>query len=260
MKLLTEVKTEKSDFQIEPQTRMLFIGSCFADSIGQCFLKNAFRATVNPGGVMYNPASIFHCVQNIKENDFDLVVITLGTNHIYRLKETGEIVANCKKRPASLFFEEELTVDECIGYLQQTLSLLNTKVIVTVSPIRYAKYGFHGSRLSKATLLLAAERIARNNADCTYFPAYEIMNDELRDYRFHAPDMIHPSAQAIEYIWERFGDTFFSTTTRQYLKEWHPIREALDHRPFSPTSEEYLKFKTQTEIKRQEFLKKWHTA
>ena len=262
MQFRTEVTIACAPFSIEPYERMLFVGSCFADNIGRRFVEDKFRATVNPYGVMYNPASIVHTVEQwLKEAAADempqTVVFTLGTNHVYILNETGEIVDNCRKRPQRLFTERELTIDECEDYLAQAVELLrgvnpSVRVIVTVSPIRYAKYGFHGSQLSKATLLLAADRLVKRyeatptNANISpqvvYFPAYEIVNDELRDYRFYREDMLHPTDQAVGYIWERFADTFFGERTRRYIAEWQPIKAALGHRPFNPDSEEYKEF------------------
>ena len=191
-----------------------------------------------------------------------MVFFTLGTNHIYRLKETGEIVDNCQKRPARLFQEEELSVDQCADYIMKAASLLQTsnpdvRIVLTVSPIRYAKYGYHISQLSKATLLLAAHKCitltshtpsAHNisHSSLYYFPAYEIVNDELRDYRFYRQDMIHPSDQAVEYIWERLVETCFSESARRWLSEWKPVSDALNHRPFNPDSEEYKAFMKKT--------------
>ena len=204
-----------------------------------------------------------------------VAVFTLGTNHVYILKETGEIVDNCQKRPQRLFEERELSVEECAAYLQKAIDLLKQrglkdetsedeafdtglKVIVTVSPIRYAKYGYHGSQLSKATLQLAADRLVKANPGVVcYFPAYEIMNDELRDYRFYKEDMLHPSDQAVEYIWEKFRKTYFGKAAEQFLEDWRPIREALGHKPFNPDSEEHLKFIAKTEERKRWFEKKY---
>lgn len=300
MDFRTIVDIPKAAWQIEPCERMLFVGSCFADNIGRRFQEEKFRAVVNPYGVMYNPASILHTVERLmantnnqstdgdrqhtdndsgiptmlfKEDEPGTAVFTLGTNHVYILKETGEIVDNCRKRPQNLFQEKELSVGECADYLREAISLIHSRYpmvrfILTVSPIRYRKYGYHGSRLSKATLMLAiaslndkAERIKDKAATdrqppcpkpcmdgirCEYFPSYEIMDDELRDYRFYKPDMLHPTDQAVEYIYERMADTFFSDDTRRFLQEWKPIREALAHRPFHPESAEYKAFMEHT--------------
>lgn len=276
MKFRTEVDINKPTFSIPPLERMLFVGSCFADNIGRRFKEEKFRAVVNPYGVMYNPVSVLHTVQRfvageeaadgspLTENDrrVGVAVFTLGTNHVYRLIETGEIVDNCRKRPQRLFREEELSVDQCCAALGSAVDLLRTvnpavRVIVTVSPIRYAKYGFHGSQLSKATLLLAADKLCRENGNCTYFPAYEIVNDELRDYRFYKEDMLHPSEQAVEYIWERFSDTFFDKSAKQFLEKWRPIKEALAHRPFNPDGEEYKEFMRRTMIRLEELKREY---
>ena len=254
MQFRTQVKIPQYPFSIPPCARMLFVGSCFAQSMGERFLTEKFRATVNPYGVMYNPASILHTVSRC-ESSADFAVLTLGTNHVYRLKETDEIVDNCQKRPQSLFREEELSIDECVGFLSQAVDTLvmrnpDIKVIITVSPIRYAKYGFHESQLSKAVLLLSANEMEKRYAGKVfYFPAYEIVNDELRDYRFYASDMLHPSEQAVEYIWECFSASLFGADTLQFLKEWQPIREAINHRPFNPDSDAYKEFVNNTLVK-----------
>ena len=129
-------------------------------------------------------------------------------------------------------------------------------ILVTVSPIRYAKYGFHGSQLSKAVLLLAAESLAQR-PQVDYFPAYELVMDELRDYRFYKEDMLHPSPQAVEYIWERFAETYFHKDVFTMLSEWKPIKEALHHKPFNPDSDAYKAFMALTKEKLQAFMKKW---
>ena len=267
MEFRTIVDIPKPNFQIEPLEEMLFVGSCFADSIGQRFVEEQFRATVNPYGVMYNPASVLHTVERwlTLQSEGDggrfprITFITLGTNHVYRLKETGEIVDNCQKRPATLFQEEQLTVDECADYLRRTVNLLcshrpDAQVVFTVSPIRYRKYGYHESQLSKATLLLAVNKVITSHhppstIHQTYFPAYEIMMDELRDYRFYREDMLHPTPQAVEYIWQQLVDHYFSPRAQQFLQEWAPLKAALNHRPFNPDSDAYHQFLADTNAK-----------
>jgi len=129
---------------------------------------------------------------------------------------------------------------------------------VTVSPIRYAKYGFHGSQLSKASLLLAADRLVNTHADfCEYFPAYEIVYDELRDYRFYSEDMLHPSEQTVNYLWERLTETYFSTEAKAFMAEWRPIKEALGHKPFNPDSKEYKDFMSKTMLKVSQLSEKY---
>ena len=297
MELQTKVNIPKSSFKINPTDRLLFVGSCFAENIGRRFVDNQFDAVVNPYGTMYNPASVGHTVErwllsssecskgNVERNSGNyspcggeggsslpmgegggrglVAIFTLGTNRIYILKETGEIVDNCMKRPQKLFREEQLSVDECVDYLSKAVGLLKernpeVKVIFTVSPIRYAKYGFHGSQLSKATLLLAVDKLVSASPESIgYFPAYEIMNDELRDYRFYQPDMLHPSEQAVDYIYERFAETYFSEEANAMVAEWEPIKAALAHRPFNPDSEEHKAFLAKVTAKKEAFLAKW---
>lgn len=258
MKFRTVVDIPQPAFRIEPGERMLFVGSCFASEMAERFAEEKFRVTANPFGTMYNPASICHTVSRLEDNAPQTAVFTLGTNHVYILNATGEIVDNCQKRPQRLFTERELSVDECTAYLQQAIDTLRhrnprVRVVVTVSPIRYAKYGFHGSQLSKATLLLAADRLCHDNPDCTeYFPAYELFNDELRDYRFYAEDMLHPSRQAVDYVWERFSDLYFSDATKAFIREWRPVKQALHHRPIHPESEEYKTFLANAQAKERE--------
>ena len=264
MEFRTKVEIAPSSWQIKPAQRLLFIGSCFAENIGKKFKDEQFPTVINPFGVMYNPASILHSVErHCQTSDFvpDIAFLTLGTNHVYVLKETKEIVDNCQKRPQSLFEEQELSVSQCCDYLQRAIQCLLTRnpnmhIIITVSPIRYRKYGFHGSQLGKATLMLAAE-MQTQKSQVDYFPAYEIMNDELRDYRFYNEDMLHPTSQAVEYIWERFAETYFHADVFTMMREWKPIKEALHHRPFNPESEDYQAFMALTKEKLQAFMKKW---
>ena len=282
MEFRTKIETGKAGFQIGACEEVLLVGSCFAGEIGQQFKDNGFPATVNPYGTMYNPASILHTIErmwsedcgmrngrlqrlSMKNGEFKTVFLTLGTNHVYRLKETGEIVDNCEKRPAALFQEEELTIDACAEYLQKAVELLKAhqpevQVVFTVSPIRYRKYGYHESQLSKATLLLAIDKLLHQTSDIRhlhYFPAYEILMDELRDYRFYAADMLHPSEQAVEYVWEQLVAWCFSNDAKVFMDEWRPIRQALTHRPFNPESEEYQRFMLQTQERLKAFQEKW---
>lgn len=264
MEFRTIVDIPHAAFEIMPCEEVLLVGSCFANGIGQRFKDNGFPAIVNPYGTMYNPVSILHTVKRFfSERTAQpmprIVFLTLGTNHVYRLKETGEIVDNCEKRPASLFQEEELTVSDCTDYLRQIIGLLKShnpdvQIVITVSPIRYRKYGYHESQLSKATLLLATSQASHtsypsNTSPTSYFPAYELLMDELRDYRFYASDMLHPSDQAVDYIWERLSAWCFSAETLRFIEEWRPIRQALSHRPSHPDSEEYLRFQEQTKAR-----------
>ena len=255
MEFRTIVNIPRPTFELEPCERILFVGSCFADNIGKRFEEEKFGAMVNPFGVMYNPVSVLHTVRKVANHTFDTAVFTLGTNHVYVERATGEIVDNCQKRPQREFEERELTVEECADALREAITLLRqanpkVNVIITVSPIRYAKYGYHGSQLSKAVLLLAADKVIKEEGERVYyFPAYEIVNDELRDYRFYKADMLHPNEQAVEYIWEQLVATCFSAEAKQFLEEWRPIKEALAHRPFNPEAAAYQDFIKKTKEK-----------
>ena len=255
MEFRTIVNIPRPTFELEPCERILFVGSCFADNIGKRFEEEKFRAMVNPFGVMYNPVSVLHTVKKVANHTFDTAVFTLGTNHVYVERTTGEIVDNCQKRPQREFEERELTVEECADALREAITLLRqanpkVNVIITVSPIRYAKYGYHGSQLSKAVLLLATDKVIKEEGERVYyFPAYEIVNDELRDYRFYKADMLHPNEQAVEYIWEQLVATCFSAEAKQFLEEWRPIKEALAHRPFNPEAAAYQDFIKKTKEK-----------
>lgn len=176
------------------------------------------------------------------------LLLTFGTAWVYTLKESGQVVANCHKMPASHFERTRLSVDEIVAHytaLLQDIFVLNPdcKVVFTVSPIRHTKDGAHGNQLSKATLLLAIERLQTlfpHNA--LYFPSYEIVLDELRDYRFYNDDMAHPAPIAIKYIWQRFSEAFFSKTTQGIIGECEKINRDLTHRPFNKDSEAYRTF------------------
>lgn len=167
----------------------------------------------------------------------DFLFVTLGTNICYRLRESGMIVANCHKQRSSLFEEVRIDTAACIETLTSMMDLLakecpNLQVVFTVSPYRYRKYGLHGSQLAKATLLLAVDELCRRYPDrASYFPAYEILLDDLRDYRFYADDMIHPSPMAVQYIWSKMVESCMDEEMQKYLKSYEPIRKANAHRP-----------------------------
>ncbi|MDR0348414.1 MAG: GSCFA domain-containing protein [Tannerella sp.] len=190
------------------------------------------------------------------------LLITFGTAYAYRLKSKGEIAANCHKLPAGLFDHKRLTISEIVDAWSQLLSILfrqnkQLHVIFTVSPIRYRKYGAHGNQISKSILLLAIEEIQRLFPVQTgYFPAYEFMLDELRDYRFYAEDMLHPSETAIQYIWERFTETYLDQSAQQLLTEIKDILKSIHHKPFNPESESYKQFVIQTLLKIELLMKK----
>ena len=275
MEWLTHIDIPASEWKIESGARVLLVGSCFADEVGEKMVRGGMEAMVNPFGTLYNPASIAaSLLRSISERDYtedstelvqgndglwhswmhhsrfssksktelldainetmhkvgsflreaDVLVITLGTAIIYRQKETGMLVANCHKMPDAMFVRERMTAYDIADQWLMLLQLLESvnprlKVIFTVSPIRHKRDGMHINQISKGILLQALDEMAVD-----YFPTYEIMLDELRDYRFYADDMIHPSELAVEYIWQRFQDTYFDNKTKDAVakatKEW----------------------------------------
>ena len=187
----------------------------------------------------------------------DRLIITWGTAWVYEME--GKIVGNCHKLPASCFLRRRLTIEEIIrtcSTLFQHPLLREKKVLITVSPIRHIKDGLHENQLSKATLLLAADQLVQQ-ANWTYFPAYELMLDELRDYRFYAADMVHPSPVAIDYVWERFAETQFSENAQIAAKECEPYFLSLAHRPLHPESAVYQQFRKQMEARKLALSKKY---
>ena len=294
MELMTYIDIPKSEWKMEAGAKVLLVGSCFADEIGEKMVKGGFEAMVNPFGTLYNPASIaaslLRCIsereyaadsveiiqdelegkwhswmhhtsfsstekgvliermnQTVHEvsaflREVDVLIVTLGTAIIYRLKETGMLVANCHKQLDSLFVRERMSAYDIVDQWQMLLQLLESvnpklRVIFTVSPIRHKRDGYHVNQISKGILLQGVDEIVNcksSNGKWNYFPSYEIMMDELRDYRFYADDMIHPSAQAVEYIWQRFQDTYFDNKTKDAVakaeKEWrkHQHREIVN--------------------------------
>jgi hypothetical protein len=184
----------------------------------------------------------------------DWLVMTWGTAYVYIHQEMQKVVGNCHKQPDKTFrrlmLNAEAFVEECRGVLKKCREVNpNLKVLFTVSPIRHAKDGMHGNQLSKATLLLAIDEICRICPNCFYFPSYEIIMDELRDYRFYADDMIHLSSKSVEYIWECFSRCYFSKETQAVMKEWMEIKKAIDHKPFRPDSDAYRAFLSQIVLK-----------
>lgn len=191
-----------------------------------------------------------------------ILIITFGTAKVYRLLSTGEVVANCHKLPANRFSHELLSVDAIVEqwlYRIEQLKRLNPgiKILFTVSPIRHWKDGAHDNQVSKSVLFVALNEILRQTENTFYFPSYELMLDDLRDYRFYAEDMIHPNAQAINYIWEKFGNTYFDDKTKEVIKELESIRQALNHRPFNPDSDEYKNF-LKAALQRKEAFSRQH--
>ena len=189
---------------------------------------------------------------SIALREAERLIITFGTAWVYKLRSNERVVANCHKLPDSMFERVRLTVGEIVADWRKLLETLQRenprlKILFTISPVRHWKDGAHGNQLSKSTLLLAVDELRKQYPDqAGYFPAYEIMMDELRDYRFYADDMLHPSSLAVDYIWESFATSYFTTDSRMLLKELARIRSALNHRPFNPENEPYRAFLKQT--------------
>jgi len=178
------------------------------------------------------------------------IIVTFGTAWVYRNIESNEVVANCHKVPQKEFRKELLSVEEITLSLEKTIHLIRTinpeaNIIFTVSPVRHIKDGFVENQLSKSHLITAIHNIINCQLSIVnYFPSYEIMMDELRDYRFYAEDMLHPNQVAIDYIWERFSETGISESAYKTMDEVETIQKGLAHRPFNPDSESHLKFES----------------
>ncbi len=300
----TLVDIEKPDFSLDYHSRLMLVGSCFAENIGNKLLENRFSVDCNPCGIVYNPESvaqvlgrlieeremvaddlIWHegkwvswehhgrfyaperesCLEKMNSRihrgaeqlrKADLLLITFGTSWAYRYLHSGRVVANCHRFPESDFERFRLSVPEVVGLYDRVLEQLEQinpglRVLFTVSPIRHWKDGAHGNQVSKSVLLLAIDEFVKHRKRAYYFPSYEIVLDELRDYRFYAGDMLHISEAAVDYIWTRFKDTFFSAEALQVMRQVEKINKGINHRPFDPESETYLAFrrKLQEELK-----------
>ena len=295
MQFTTKIPVEKSTFPIDYDSKILLLGSCFAENMGKKFAYFKFQATTNPFGIIFNVVSleklIRRAIENriFTENDiffhndlwhcFDLhselsnpdkenflsnlnsvlesthkqisslthCIITLGTSWVYRNIKTNEIVANCHKVPQKEFTKELLSINQTEESLQNVVSLIhsvnpNCKFIFTVSPVRHIKDGFIENTLSKSHLIAAIHNFKLATRNSQYFPAYEIMMDELRDYRFYAEDMLHPNQTAIDYIWMGFFENYISESVFGLMNEICSIQKGLQHRPFNPNTESHQKF------------------
>ena len=302
MKLQTQIKLKKQPLnQIDYNSKLLLLGSCFSENIGNKLNHFKFQSTQNPLGIHFHPKAIKKFItnainlkvyttkdivfQNERWHSFDAhsslsstnenqlisklnsaisitnrklkkathLIITLGTSWVYRYIENDEIVANCHKIPQKKFLKEILTVDEITESLEAIITLLksvnnNINIIFTVSPIRHLKDGFIENTQSKAHLITAIHNIL-NEGCAFYFPSYEIMMDELRDYRFYAEDMIHPNKTAINYIWNKFVETWFTEESKPIMKEIDVIQKGLLHKPFHEKSEQHQQFLKKLEEK-----------
>ncbi|MBG0860217.1 MAG: GSCFA domain-containing protein [Bacteroidales bacterium] len=295
MELRTTFKIEPSGEKITYNDPVMFIGSCFATSIGRQFEIGHMPVMINPSGTVYNPVSVCNTLNTIinglkyRRDDlynhegtwvsFDhytdfsstdplkvlakinrnsdeargfldearFLFITFGTARIFRWKQSGKIVSNCHKIPAANFSHELLTVDAIVTlwnkYLDKLLALYpQMKVVFTISPVRHWKDGAHGNHVSKSVLFLAVEELLKHPSRPDYFPAYELVMDDLRDYRFYDEDMLQPSASAIEYIWRAFTGCYFSKPTLELWNEVNKITKAFSHRIREGSGEGIRKF------------------
>lgn len=192
----------------------------------------------------------------------DILFITFGTSYVYEYLATSEVVGNCHKLPSKDFRRFRLSVSDIVKQWRNLLLELKTvnpklEVIFTVSPIRHLRDGAHDNQLSKATLLLAIEKLSEIDSNTHYFPSYEIVLDDLRDYRFYAEDLIHPNNLAIEYIWNILKDTYLAKESEAIITEWNNIKRAINHRPFNEENEDHKEFLKQTLLRLNQFGAKY---
>ena len=291
MKFRTEIEVAPWGQKIEYGDTILCLGSCFATNIGERLAERKFSTSVNPTGILFNPASIANAVERIEAKklimkddlflsdgrwlSFDFhsslagttadeavdkinsqiassnevlkcantLIITLGTAWVYRLQSSGEVVANCHKQPHSAFRRELLSVGEIVDSLERIMACTRAHIVLTVSPIRHLGEGLADNSLSKALLRVAVEEFRlRHTERVTYFPSYEIMLDDLRDYRFYADDLVHPTTMAVDYIAKRFFEAALSADAKQKMEEVTKIVNAANHRPQNPHSEQHRAF------------------
>lgn len=303
MNLQTKITIAAPDFSIDYNSKLMMLGSCFAENMGSKFSYYKFDVDVNPCGIIYNPLSVanvlrliidgkrfekedlrenagkwvslYHhgafsssdpdeCLHRINERlekatgelrSLDLLVITWGTAWVYKHVRENMVVSNCHKIPSQEFERYRLSVEDIVTEYVQLIGRLREinpglRVLFTVSPIRHWKDGAHGNQLSKATLLLAIDQLREKLDYLYYFPAYEIVLDELRDYRFYADDMLHVSGFTVDYIWERFLYSFISPDVLGLMNRIGRINKGVAHRPFDPKSGDYQRLvkKMQAEI------------
>lgn len=233
----------------------------FANDVWQSYFLHTSFSRVEKQEVIRS----FNKVRNNFLKNFqslDYLFLTLGTAWVYELNGTKQIVNNCHKTPSSQFTRKKLSVEECVSVLEKSILRLqkinpNLQVIFTVSPIRHWKDGAHENQVSKSTLFLAIDSLQKSMQNIGYFPAYELLMDDLRDYRFYEEDMLHPSVTAVEYIWEKFSETYFSIETINLNANIEAIQKATKHRPFNANSESYNLFIQNTIAKCKTLSKKY---
>jgi GSCFA family len=295
MNFTTPIPIVKSNNPIDYNSKIMSLGSCFAENMDEKFNYFKFQITTNPFGIIFNSVSIekliarvvnqelftekdiffynerWHCFEvhsdlshenkiqflyNLNEqlklthyqiNQLSHFIITYGTSWVYRNIDSQEIVSNCHKVPQKHFDKEILSVETIEKSIKNTIYLIqkvnpNCNFIFTISPVRHIKDGFVANSVSKANIITALQSVISNLTSVNYFPSYEIMMDELRDYRFYADDMLHPSQAAIDYIWIKFFENYVSETEFATMQQVCDIQKALHHKPFNPNSESHEKF------------------
>lgn len=314
MQFRTLIPISKTNNPIDYNSKIISIGSCFAENMAEKFDYFKFQNQTNPFGIIFNPVSIEKIISRIiKEEVYtekdvffynerwhsyevhsDLsnsdrqelletlnkailetykylkevthIIITYGTSWVYRNIESDEIVANCHKVPQKQFSKELLSVDVIEKSIQNTIDLIqvlnpNIHFIFTVSPVRHVKDGFAENQLSKSHLFAGLHQVLKTHnsklKSHNYFPSYEIMVDELRDYRFYAEDMLHPNQVAIDYIWHKFSENYISEDSILTMQEISEIQKSLRHRSFNPESEQHKKFLAKLQQKISVIQEKW---
>ena len=292
MKFRTEIDKPQLKGRIDYNSKIVTLGSCFAENITKRLAAAKFCVKRSPTGILFNPASIastltafaersavdcgrivrrsegwvsldchseltmpteeeaIKTLQNAIDEGHKLlrsatcVIITFGTAWVYEHIATGRVVANCHKQPSREFCRRRMSVEEIVTLFKPLMEgvLRDKHVIFTVSPIRHTADGLTENCVSKAILRLAADTLSSTYDNADYFPAFEIVTDDLRDYRFYAEDMVHPSAQAVEYIWQRFIESALADSAVELLPKVEKIVAAATHKPFNPNSEEYATF------------------
>ncbi len=228
-------------------------------SLWNSFAHSSLFSAIEPGEALQKINSRLAAARFFL-NETNVMMITLGTAWIFEDAATGEVVSNCHKLPANSFNRRRMSVDEVVNSLSEVINLLRQsnpamKFVFTVSPVRHWKDGAHENTVSKSTLHLAVDVLVKEFPFVQYFPAYEIVIDELRDYRFYTTDMLHPSEQTVEYIWQCFAGMFFSESTLKLKKELEQLRTDLNHRPLHPDTAEYQLFVDRVEKKKNGLIK-----
>jgi hypothetical protein len=308
MKLSTPVALQPLDKKIDYHSRLLWMGSCFAENMGNQFAQLGFSQLSNPFGILFQPLALQRLVERALQANYftktDLVYhnglwhcfelhsicsnsdpeamlkqlnaklnllktqlkkathigFTLGTAWVYRHLERDEVVANCHKIPQAQFAKELLSVGQIETALQKLIESIqavnpNVQVLFTVSPVRHSKDGLVENQRSKAQLLVALHQLIETHK-AYYFPAYEILLDELRDYRFYADDLLHPSPLAIRYIWDKWLSISTTPETQALIAEVEAVQKSRQHRPFNPDTEEHTVFIEKLNKKEQELRNK----